>query len=411
MTSQFERLNSQLSHLDRTLICTLLALLGCAHGCGEKDDEPLAGNPMNDASVGDGDGDGDGDSGGDGDGDAAAQLALSADMANRTLSIVDIDKLREGSTRADALIDTIDLSAYSPGPMSLAISPDGKTAVVSISAGFLTLVGAPITAGDDKLLIVDIESRAVTGEVEVGSGPMGIVVTPNNKRALVGLFGQSYFADVDLEAKTFTEVATGAAYNEEFAIDDTGEVGVMTYGPAGDVRTFLVSDPASMLGMTPGISGDAAGVAFFPGTKTAYLMQAPTPLTGNVGGHDLIDVTNPAVPVASDNVRIEMHPTTYPVTAVPARGTVAFPQVVAGELSVVEMKLEGGAAVEAQRVLVGASGMFAYGIGAANDGRVLVADPGAHTISVVDLEAGTAFSVAWEGELYGPTEIKVIPTP
>ena len=44
------------------------------------------------------------------------------------------------------------------------------------------------------------------------------------------------------------------------------------------------------LGTTAGLSGDAAGVAFFPGTKIAYLMQAPTVLTGNVGGHDIIDV-------------------------------------------------------------------------------------------------------------------------
>jgi hypothetical protein len=240
---------------------------------------------------------------------------------------------------------------------------------------------------------------------------MGIAITPDSKRAFVGLFGNNYFADVDLEAKTFEQIDTGAAYNEEFAIDDSGEVGIMTYGPAGDVRTFLVSDPASMLGTTPGIAGDAAGVAFFPGTKTAYLVQAPTPLTGNVGGHDLIDVSNPALPVASDNVRIQMAPTTYPVTAVHARGSVAYPQITAGQLSVIEMKLEGGVAVEAQNVMVGASGAFAYGIGAAHDSRVLVADPGAHTISVVDLEAGTAFTVPWEGEMYGPTEIKVIPAP
>lgn len=41
--------------------------------------------------------------------------------------------------------------------------------------------------------------------------------------------------------------------------------------------------------------------------------------------------------------------------------------------------------------------------------RVLVADPGAHSVSVVDLDTGTGFTAPWEGTEYGPTEIKVIP--
>jgi DNA-binding beta-propeller fold protein YncE len=73
------------------------------------------------------------------------------------------------------------------------------------------------------------------------------------------------------------------------------------------------------------------------------------------------------------------------------------------------MKLEGDVATEVQTIDVGPSGLFAYGIAATNDGRVLVAEPGTHTVSVVDLEAGTGFSVPWEDTEYGPTEIKVIP--
>jgi DNA-binding beta-propeller fold protein YncE len=336
------------------------------------------------------------------------ELAITADFLNGTLSIVDVDLLREGGTRADALVGTVDLSMYAPAPMSLAITPDGKTALVSISSGFL---GAFITvpAGDGTLLFVDIESRTVTKELEVGGSPMGIVVTKDGKRAFVGLYSESYFAVVDLESKTFDTVATGSGYNEELSLDDSGTVGILTYGPAGNAKTFSVADPEGMLGQTIGLSGDAAGVAFFPGTKRAYLMQAPTILTGNVGGYDVIDVSNPEAPAVIDSERVGTHPTTYPVIANPARGSIAYPSTENNMLTLVEKRLNGDTAEEVKRVLVGTAESLAYGLTATRDGRVLVAVPGEHYIGVVDLEAGTAFNVPWEVAMAGPTEIKIVP--
>jgi DNA-binding beta-propeller fold protein YncE len=338
----------------------------------------------------------------------APQRAVTADFLAKTLSIVDVDLLREGGSRADALIGTVDLGMYSPGPLSLAITPDGKTALVSISAGFL---GAFITVppGDGILLFVDIETRAVTGELEVGGSPMGIAITPDGKRAFVGLYSENYFAVVDIEAKTFDTVATGSGYNEELSIDDTGTVGILTYGPAGNAKTFSIADPAGVLGQTVGLSGDAAGVAFFPGTKIAYLMQAPTILTGNVGGHDLVDVSNPAAPMVIAGPRTGSHPTTYPMTSIAARGSVAFTSTEDGMVSVVEMALSGQAAMEKKRVVVGAAESLAYGLAATRDGRVLIAVPGEHNVGVVDLEAGSAFMVPWQITMTGPTEIKLVP--
>jgi len=345
-------------------------------------------------------------------GDAAtpedSELAVTADFLNGTLSIIDVGLLHEGGTRADALVGTVDLGMYAPGPMSLAVTPDGKTALVSISAGFL---GAFITVppGDGILLFVDIESRMVTGELEIGGSPMGIVVTPDSKRAFVGLYSENYFAVVDLEAKTFDTIATGSGYNEELALDDTATVGILTYGPAGNAKTFAVADPEGMLGQTLGLTGDAAGAAFFPGTKRAYLMQAPTILTGNVGGYDVIDVANPEAPVVLDSDRVGTHPTTYPVIANAARGSIAYPSTQDNMLSIVEKRLNGDVAEEVKRVVVGQAESLAYGLSATHDGRVLVAVPGEHYIGVVDLEAGTAFSVPWEQTMTGPTEIKVVP--
>jgi hypothetical protein len=337
-----------------------------------------------------------------------AQLAVSADFLNQTLSIFDVGKLAEGKKRADVLVGSVDLSKYTPGPLALGITPDGKTALVSISAGF---IGAfiDVPPGPGTLVFVDLETRMVTGELAVGDSPMGIIISPDGKRAFVGLYGETYFAVVDIEKRTFEKVRTGSQYNEELAIDDTGTVGILTYGPTGNAKTFSIADPAGTLGQTSGLSGDAAGTAFFPGTKIAYLLQAPTALTGNVGGHNLVNVEDPKKPITSDNVRMSGAPTTYPVVAVGPRKSVAFPATKDGMLSIVEMKLEGSVAKEAQRVAVAPVKGLAYGVSSTPDGRVLTAVSGEHLIGVVDLESKKAFTVPWEVTKSGPMDIKMIP--
>ena len=341
-------------------------------------------------------------------GQAKPRLAISADFLSQTLSIFDIDKLREGATRSEVLVGSVDLSQYTPGPLALGVTPDGKTALVSISAGFLgAFIDVP--PGDGTLLFVDLEKREVVGELFTGKSPMGIAISPDGKRAFVGQYAESYFSVVDIERRTFQKVPTGSQYNEELAIDDTGSVGILTYGPAGDAKTFSVSDPAGMLGQTTGLSGDAAGVAFFPGTKIAYLLQAPTVLTLNVGGHNLVDVQDPSRPVASDNVRVNDAPTMYPCTAVGSRKSVVFPQTKDSKLSLVEMGLQGGKAQEVQTIAVGAAENLAYGVASTPDARVLLAVPGEHYVGVVDLASHKAFTVPWEVTKSGPMDIKLIP--
>ncbi len=326
---------------------------------------------------------------------------------NQTLSVVDLNKFKNGSKREDGLVGTVDLSKYTPGPLALAITPDGKTALVSISGGWLGSF-TTVPAGNGTLLFVDIASRTVTKELNTGASPMGIVITPDGKRAFVGQYSETYFAVVDIANQTFTQVQTGADYNEELALDDTGTVGILSYGPEGDCTTFSVATP-STLGRTTGLTGDAAGVAFFPGTKSAYVVQSPTPLTGEVGGHNVINVTNPTAPVATDNVRVNNAPTWYPVTAVAHRGSVAYPLTQNNMLSVVEMKLAGDTAMQVQSLTIGAAMSLAYGVSTDLDGRVLVAEAEDHYVAIVDLDAKTSFMVPWDITKTGPVDIKVVP--
>jgi hypothetical protein len=346
--------------------------------------------------------------GGAGGAEPVSQLAVTADFLNQTLSVVDVGKLVEGSKREDALVGTVDLKKYLPGPLDLAITPDGKTALVSISGGWLGAF-TTVPPGNGTLLFVDIATRAVVGELYTGASPMGIVITKDGKRAFVGQYSETYFAVVDIAARTFTRVQTGADYNEELAIDDTGTVALLTYGPAGNAVTFSVDAPTNPLGVTLGLTGDAGGTAFFPGTKLAYVVQAPTALTGNVGGHNVVDVTNPGMPVASDNVRTANSPIWYPVTAVAARASVAFPSTLNNQLSIVEMKLDGSVAKQVQSVTVGPAETLAYGVTADATGRVFAAVPKEHNVAVVDLNTGKGYLVPWNLTQSGPNDIKLVP--
>lgn len=342
------------------------------------------------------------------DGSAAKpRLAITADFLNQTLSVVDLNKFKDGAKREDVLVGTVDLSKYTPGPLALGITPDGKTALVSISGGWLGAF-TTVPAGNGTLLFVDIATRTVTKELYTGASPMGIVITKDGKQAFVGQYSESFFAVVDIAKQTFTTVQTGAQFNEELALDDTGTVGILSYGPAGNVTTFDVANPMT-LGFTTALTGDAAGVAFFPGTKSAYVVQSATALDGNLGGHNVVNVTDPKNPVATDNIRTQNSPTWYPVTPVPRRNSVAYPATLNNMLSVVEMKLTGDTATQVQSIPVGAAMTLAYGATTDPDGRVLVAVPTEHYVAVVDLDAAKAFMVPWDVTKDGPNDIKVVP--
>ncbi|HTU61177.1 MAG TPA: hypothetical protein VMF89_22135, partial [Polyangiales bacterium] len=227
---------------------------------------------------------------------ARPRRAVSADFLGKTLSIVDVDKLKPGAKRADALLGSVDLSMFSPGPLAVAVTPDAKTAVVSISAGWLGLVGTEVPPGSGTLVFVDLETLTVKGDLNIGRDPMGILISKDGKHAYVGLMSETYMAYVDIEARSFERIATGNSWNEELAVDDTGTVAILTAGTAGNAVTFTPEDGAKSLGQTLGLNADAAGTAFFPGTKLAYVVQAPTQLTGYLGGYNVIDATDPASP-------------------------------------------------------------------------------------------------------------------
>jgi hypothetical protein len=345
-----------------------------------------------------------------GDTPARKQLAVTADFLNQTLSVVDISKFVDGAKREDALVGTVDLSKYTPGPLAVAVTPDGKTALVSISGGWLTLVASGIPAGNGTLVFVDLPSLKVTGELYTGASPMGIAITKDGAHAFVGQLSDTYISYVDIAAKSFTKIQTGNSWNEELAIDDTGMTGMLTTGTAGDAMSFSVTDAGKTHGQTAGLTGDAGGLAFFPGTLFAFIVQAPTQLTGNLGGYNVIDASNPAMPKVTDSNRVMADTRiSYPVAPVPSRKSVVYPSTNNGKLSLIEMGLEAGKAKMVQTIEVGDAMTLSYGLTSTADGVVLSAVATEHYIAVVDLNTKKPLIIPWGITKTGPVDIKLIP--
>ena len=125
------------------------------------------------------------------------RLAITADWQAGSLSLIDLEALAAGATAYDdVMVDTVDLSAYPPGPLEVEITPDGATAVVTTSPGcFDGLVGNLIGVGDVELdgalLLVDIASRSVTAELQPADVPMGIAISPDGATAYTANYGTS----------------------------------------------------------------------------------------------------------------------------------------------------------------------------------------------------------------------------
>lgn len=346
-------------------------------------------------------------------------VVITADWLAGTLTYASYRKMGTASTRSEALLHDLDLSAYSPGPLALELTPDGKQLLVAVSAGFFSigggdlLVNAPdIPAGPGKLLIVDIDGQRVVAELETGDGPMGIAVTPDSKRAFVAHFNSGNMAVVDLEHRTIADNIEIGVFAEEVALDETGTVGIVGYSAAGSARTFNVADPKGSLSPEIPLQGDSAGVAFFPGTKIAFLVQAPNPLAliaGTVSsGHTLIDVSDGSAPRVLEDVRQPVIAAAYPAMAAPDRGTVLVPVAQDDTFTVHEFALEGQSATEVQSFPVGGGGyLSALGLAYDGDANVVLALPGQRALITANLDTHESHTIAWGQDLAGPADVVI----
>lgn len=348
---------------------------------------------------------------------SGSRRAVTADWLNKSLSIIDLDALKQGASYDDVLIGRVDLSRYSPGPIDVAVTRDGKQALVSISAGWFSVPGASAIVGDNvpsgrsTLLFVDLESLSVIGELRTGQEPMSIVFNADGSKAYVAHFGSNYVAEVDVQRRTVVDRINVGIYSEELAHDDTNTVGIVSYSASGNIRTYAVSNPADTLSRGVNLTGDAAGVAFFPNTKIAFVVQSPTPLTGMRGGYTLVDAGNPSSPRTLEDKRFANMPSCYPAVAAHNRGTVLVPITENDRAALREYRLEGNKVSLDDTIDVCNAETFGA-MGLAYDAatnQAIMALPRAKLLAVTNLKTKTSFTIPWPGSSAGPADIALIP--
>ncbi|MFM2416805.1 MAG: hypothetical protein RL385_1528 [Pseudomonadota bacterium] len=346
----------------------------------------------------------------------AGKLVITADWLSQSITFADRDKLEApGATRGSVSLGELKLPEFSPGPLELELTPDKKTLLVSVSAGFFAIPGAGIAVnagaipqGPGKLLFVDVDSRKVEAAIDTGDGPMGAACTPDGKRAFVAHFGSGDVAIVDLVQRKLLSRVNVGSFAEELAFDDTGSVGVVGYSAAGSVRTFAVDDMEGTLSPSVELTGDSAGVAFFPGTKIAMVAQTSNAILSQASGYTLIDVSTPTAPRVLEDVRKDDGNISYPLVATGARGTVLMPVTQGGRLVLREYALEAEKVTLRQEIDVGDAQLLSA-LGVTFDGAhsAIMARPSSRSLVITDLDAGSSKVIPWQQDVAGPADVVV----
>ncbi|HEX5655606.1 MAG TPA: hypothetical protein VFX59_00355 [Polyangiales bacterium] len=349
-----------------------------------------------------------------------ARTLVTADWLSGSLSFVDRDRIAgAASTRTDVLDRTLDLSAYVPGPFVLEVTPDASRLLVLTSAGFFGAPGASFLLGETggatipmgrgKFLIIDLRTGRISKELETGDTPSAVAVTPDSKRAFVAHFGSGDIAVVDLDQGVVTQTVAVGRLTEELALDDTGSVGMVGFSTDGSARTFSTADLAGSL-TTIQLEGDSAGIAFFPGTKVAFMVQAPNPLSF-VSGYSVIDVQDPKAPKVLADVRDEDTLfIAYPALPLPKRKTVLVPGSEGQRLKLREYSLADGVVALRQTIEVGDAELLSV-LGISYDGEdtVSLAYPRQRVLIRTNLATKESRTLAWEQSALGPADVVELP--
>lgn len=378
-------------------------LLACSSGA----DEGKQGSGANDAGGNDGP-----------TGDAAAlrpRRVVTADWLNESLTVLDYDALVGGAaTRDEALVKTVDLSGYAPGPIEVAVAPDGKTAVVTVGPGFFAgalapLVGATSVATTGTALIVDLEAGAVVKELPPPSPPLGVVITPDGKRAFTVDHGSTEgktLTVIDLVERKIVESIEVGGTPEEISLTPDGALGVVNTDGDGSIRFFDPKDPAGTLTAPLAIGGDPGGAAFVPSAHKLVIGKS-LPMDGEEAGFSVVDLTDPGAPTVLEAQKLPGVP--YGAEPIPGTSRVLATSGVSG-CALHEIDVAATPAVVARVITlpceVGKSGL-PMSTAIDDEGKyAFVGIVGDNSLMVVDLVAGTARRVPWLGKS-GPTDATI----
>lgn len=342
-------------------------------------------------------------------GDAApfeGRLLVTADWRNKSLSLLDYQALVGGAeTREAMLVGEVDLSAWEPGPLQVEVTPDGRTAVVSVSPGFFDgIVGSSLGVGEvslgGTLLVVDLEAREVLAELATAHVPMGIAIDPEGRRAYTANYGHSgapgsTLSVIDLQALAVVEDIEIGAGPEQVSLNADGSLGIVNLAGDGTVVVFETADPAGTLSMPVPTAADPSDVDFIDGTQLAVVANS---LGDSV--YTVLDVSDPAMPI----VVVDSMPPggiPYGITRIP--GTSEFVMTVAHDE--IRFVRADASAPEDFTWLHTVTGVASFPLGvvvAPEDDLAIAAAPGANVLVVLQLDGSSSRTIPWLPAI-GPT--------
>lgn len=337
-----------------------------------------------------------------------SRLVVTADWLSRSLTLLGLERVLDpGCDADDAIVDTIALDTHAPGPLEVEITPDGRTAIVSVGPGFFegagaALVGMPSVPEGAALLLVDLDTRAVVAEIETAHAPMGIAISPDGTRAYVAEYGTNAspgteIAIVDLTTRSLIEEVSIGPRPEQVVLSADGALGAATVDDG--TRVFATRDVAGTLAPTLDTGRDPSGVVFVPGTERLVITNSMA------ASFSIVDVSDPGAPtiVASPSIRGVPYPatwipgTTEVLVGASIRESLYRLDVTTPDATPSRIELSHGAFVlEAEVVPAGT--------------HALVAHPIQHALVAVDLATGAEHALSWL-DAAGPTYVAIQPTP
>jgi DNA-binding beta-propeller fold protein YncE len=340
--------------------------------------------------------------GADAGGHKKPRLAVTADWMSRSLSLLDYDEVVAGaSTRDDALVGTVDLAKYAPGPIEVAVTPDGKIAVVTVGPGFFAgalgpLIGAPNVDPGGTLLLVDLETRAVVKELAAPAGPMGVVITPDGTRAFSVDHGATEghtLSVVDLKAQKLLESVDIGGGPEEAALTPDGTLGVVNTDSNESIRFFDPKDPSGTLSAPLLIGADPGGSTFVPLAKKLVIGKSLKTNTGEPGC-SVVDVSDPSKPKVVEDVALAGVP--YGADVIPGTTHVLLPLGVSVcELDELDVGTSPSTIVRKITLPCAKPGLpLSTAIDPTGE-HAFVGVPGDNSLMVVDLKSGDARRIPW----------------
>jgi len=406
------------------LFCTvLLTGLSIVVACSDDDSSATAtanstgADASSDAGTADGADSGSTDQDNTGSDTAAGpdpRLTITADWLGGSLSLLDADALAAGATtRDEVLVDTIDLSAYPPGPLQLELTPDGGTAVVSMSPGFFGgFVGNVLGVGEippgGGLVIVDIAQRDVIAELTPAHVPMGLAISPDGATAYTANYGTGDIVGttmtvVDLATLSIVDDIEVGLRPEQVALSDDGALGIINLAGDHGIRVFSTRDPGGTLSPIVETGDDPSDVAFVEGTDYAVVANSTDP-----SAYMFVDVADPAAPVLIEEAE-PLGGIPYGATPIPGTSDVLLTLSDFNNVRLARVSAAESPSSVVWDELIADTPAFPLGIAVDADGGVALSGaPGINTLLVIGLDGDGVRSIPW-GDAHGPTYVVVQP--